>query len=58
MKSADDRSVSPNTQYSTYNGRLSSQTVIVSEPSGKVTTTLTINGKLRPDLWLFRHRQA
>jgi hypothetical protein len=48
FRTADGRSIMSNTMYNTYNGRPVSQTVTVSEPSGKVTTTRTMNGKLLP----------
>jgi hypothetical protein len=41
-------SVTTNTQYNSYNGRPTSQTVSVSQPNGKVNTTTTIGGKLLP----------
>lgn len=41
-------SVTTNTQYNSYNGRPTSQTVSVSQPNGKVSTTTTIGGKLLP----------
>jgi hypothetical protein len=44
----DGKSISTNTVYNNYNGHPISQTILVSEPNGKVTTTRTINGKLLP----------
>jgi len=41
-------SVTTNTQYNSYNGRVTTQTVTVAQPTGKVSTTTTIGGKLLP----------
>jgi hypothetical protein len=48
FRTADGKSVTTNTQYNTYNGHPTSQTVSVADPNGKVSTTTTINGKLLP----------
>jgi hypothetical protein len=48
FRTADGASVTTNTQYNSYNGRPTSQTVSVSESNGKVTSTNIINGKLLP----------
>jgi hypothetical protein len=48
FRTADNRSVTTNTQYNTYNGQPTNQNITVFEPNGKVTTTRTINGKLLP----------
>ena len=46
FRTADGKSITTNTQYNSYNGRPTGQTVTVSEPSGKVTAYRAINGKL------------
>jgi hypothetical protein len=48
FRTADGNSVTSNTTYNTYNGQPTNQTVSVSQPNGKVTTTNIINGKLLP----------
>ena len=48
FRTTDGKSVTTNTQYNSYNGRPTSQTVNVSESNGKVSTTTTIGGKLLP----------
>lgn len=48
FRTQDGKSIVSNTVYNTYNGRPVSQTVTVAQPTGKVTTTRTINGKLLP----------
>jgi hypothetical protein len=48
MRTVDGKSISSVTQYNSYNGRPVSQNITVREPSGKVTTTSVINGKLLP----------
>jgi len=48
FRTADNHSVTTNTQYNTYNGQPTNQNITVFEPNGKVTTTRTINGKLLP----------
>jgi hypothetical protein len=48
FRTADNRSVTTNTQYNTYNGQPTNQNITVFEPNGKVTTTNVINGKLLP----------
>jgi hypothetical protein len=47
-RTADGTSITTNTQYNSYNGRVTSQTVSVAQPNGKVSTTNIINGKLLP----------
>jgi hypothetical protein len=47
-RTADGTSITTNTVYNTYNGRTASQTVSVSQPNGKVTSTNVLNGKLLP----------
>lgn len=48
FRTVDGKSITTNTQYNSYNGRVVSQTVTVAQPSGKVNTTTTIGGKLLP----------
>jgi len=48
FRTVDGKSITTNTQYNSYNGRVVSQTVTVAQPSGKVITTTTIGGKLLP----------
>ncbi|HWA95085.1 MAG TPA: hypothetical protein VG844_10840 [Terracidiphilus sp.] len=48
FRTVDGKSIITNTQYNSYNGRVTSQTVSVAEPNGKVSTTTTIGGKLLP----------
>jgi hypothetical protein len=48
FRTADGKSVLSVTQYNSHNGNPTSQTVTVSDTSGKVSTTRTINGKLLP----------
>ena len=48
FRTADGKSVTTNTQYNSYNGRVTSQTVTVTQPNGSVSTTRTVNGKLLP----------
>jgi hypothetical protein len=48
FRTTDGQSITTNTQYNTYNGRPTSQTVTVAQPSGKVSTTTTIGGKILP----------
>jgi hypothetical protein len=48
FRTSDGKSVTSNTIYDTHNGRVASQTVNVSHPNGKVSTTTTIGGKLLP----------
>lgn len=48
FRTIDGKSVNVNTQINSYNGRVTSQTVSVSQPNGKVSTTTTIGGKLLP----------
>jgi hypothetical protein len=48
FRTADNRSVTTNTQYNTYNGQPTNQNITVFEPNGKVTTTNVITGKLLP----------
>ena len=48
FRTTDGSSVTTNTQYNSYNGRPTSQTVSVSESNGKVSTTNVVNGKLLP----------
>jgi len=48
FRTADGKSVTTNTQYNSYNGRVTSQTVTVTQPNGSVNTTRTVNGKLLP----------
>jgi hypothetical protein len=48
FRTTDGKSVTTNTQYHSYNGRPTSQTVSVAESNGKVSTTTTIGGKLLP----------
>ena len=46
FRTTDGKSVTSNTQYNSYNGRPTSQTVSVAESNGKVSTVTTIGGKL------------
>jgi hypothetical protein len=48
FRTTEGKSITTNTQYNTYNGRPTSQTVTVAQPNGKVSTTNTIGGKLLP----------
>lgn len=48
FRTIDGKSVNVNTQINSYNGRVTSQTVSVAQPNGKVSTTTTIGGKLLP----------
>lgn len=48
FRTADGKSVTTNTQYNTYNGQLTNQSVTVFETNGKVAMTNFINGKLLP----------
>lgn len=48
FRTTDGRSVNVNTQVNSYNGQVTSQTVSVAQPNGKVSTTMTIGGKLLP----------
>jgi hypothetical protein len=48
FRTVDGESITTNTQYNSYNGRVTSQTVSVTQPNGKVSTTTTIGGKLLP----------
>lgn len=48
FRTTDGQSITTNTQYNTYNGRPTSQTVTVAQPNGKVSTTTAIGGKLLP----------
>jgi len=48
FRTVDGKSITTNTQYNSYNGRVVSQTVTVAQPNGKVSTTTTIGGKLLP----------
>jgi len=48
FRTADNRSVTTNTQYNTHNGQVNSQTVTVTQPNGKVSTATTIGGKILP----------
>lgn len=48
FRTVDGKSVTTNTQVNSYNGRITSQTVSVAQPNGKVSTTTTIGGKLLP----------
>ena len=48
FRTADGKSVVTNTQYNSYTGRVTSQTVTVAQPNGKVSTATTLNGKLLP----------
>lgn len=48
FRTTDGRSVNVNTQINSYNGRVTSQTVTVARPNGKVNTTTTVNGRLLP----------
>jgi hypothetical protein len=48
FRTTDGKSVTSNTQYNSYNGRPTSQTVSVAESNGKVSTVTTIGGKLLP----------
>ncbi len=48
FRTIDGKSVTTNTQYNSYNGQVTSQTVSVAQPNGKVSTTTTIGGKLLP----------
>jgi hypothetical protein len=48
FRTADGRSITTNTQYSTSNGQPTNQNVTVFEPNGKVKVTNIVNGKLLP----------
>lgn len=48
FRTVDGKSITTNTQYNSYNGRVTSQTVTVAQPNGKVSSTTTVNGKLLP----------
>jgi hypothetical protein len=48
FRTANGDSVTTNTQVNSYNGQVTSQTVSVVQPNGKVNTTTTIGGKLLP----------
>lgn len=48
FRTSDGRSIMTNTLYNSYNGRPVSQMVTVTEPSGKVATNRTVNGRLLP----------
>lgn len=48
FRTVDGKSVNVNTQVNSYNGRVTSQTVSVAHPDGKISTTTTIGGKLLP----------
>lgn len=48
FRTVDGKSITTNTRYNTYNGRVTSQTVNVADSNGKVRTTTTIGGKLLP----------
>lgn len=48
FRTAEGKSVTTNTMYDTNSGRPVNQNVSILEPSGKVTTTNFINGKLLP----------
>ena len=48
FRTTNGDSVTTNTQFNSYNGQVTSQTVSVAQPNGKVSTTTTIGGKLLP----------
>lgn len=48
FRTADGKSVTSNTMYDTNSGRPVNQNITVFEPTGKVTTTNVVNGKLLP----------
>jgi hypothetical protein len=48
FRTVDGRSVTTTTQYNTYNGQPTNQNVTVFEPTGKVSVTNVLNGKLLP----------
>ena len=48
FRTTDGSSVTTNTQYNSHTGIVTSQTVSVAQPNGKVSTTTTIGGKLLP----------
>jgi len=49
FRTGDGKSITTNTTYNTYNGRVASQSVSVQDSNtGKVTTTNVIGGKLLP----------
>ncbi len=48
FRTVDGKSITTNTQYNSHNGRPVNQNITVVEPTGKVTTTNVINGKLLP----------
>jgi len=48
FRTVDGRSITTNTQFNSHTGRVTSQTVCVAQPNGKVTTTTAIGGKLLP----------
>ncbi len=48
FRTTNGDSVTTNTQYNSYNGQVTSQTVTVAQPNGKVSTATTIGGKILP----------
>ncbi len=48
FRTTNGDSVTTNTQFNSYNGQVTSQTVTVAQPNGKVSTTTTIGGKILP----------
>lgn len=48
FRTSDGKSISTNTVYNAITGRPTSQSIQVSEPNGKVSSTTVLNGKLLP----------